>query len=776
MAKPQNRIADGANSSSRIGVISLGVSALALTGLTAPAVAQVTDAAAAGSNVEEEGRLDTVVVTARRRAESLQDIPVSVSAFGEEQISNLQADDVSGLQYVTPNFYFDEGDASNAVVYLRGVGQNDSLAFADAGVGVYVDDVFIARSQAAFLELFDVERVEVLRGPQGTLYGRNTIGGAVKFVSKRPTDDVEAYGEVGFGNFDSIIAKGRLSGPLSEGKVNAKGAFAYSQREGFNTNAFTGEDDGDVDSLTGRVGLYFTPNDVFELDLTLDARRERPDTSRNPSRRTSVTGIPDPVNAPTELQTFPAADNPFAVDVNAGGLSDIDAFGITARASLQANEAWELESITSFRSFDFELNLDTDGSPLRLLDVYLQQEQSQFSQEFRATYDAGGALTFTGGLYYFHDDDLSFSGVDNLSVSLFGFPVTTFGLATSSLADTDQITDSYAVFADASYELSEKLSVSVGARYTLENKESSRRFENYFDPAVSVIEDTPPFLAGVGTPGVVIEGEEDFEAFTPKVSVSYDVSEDILLYGSASRGFKSGGFSGRANSDFGFQPFKPEFVWSYEAGLKTTWYDGRLVANAAYFFNDYTDIQVTSFGADPVTGVFVDLFTNAAAATIQGLEVEVLAVPTDGLTLSASLGLLDAEYDEFDIQVGGVATDVSSRDLVNTPEVSGSFAATYEFPLSGSLNGVLHGDLAYRDSYANEVSDSPNLRQDAYWLSNASAAVKTADGRWEARFGIRNIGDEEIMVQGFNLAAFPGVETAFYGAPQTYDFRIIYRY
>lgn len=753
-----------------------GVSLIALAALAMPAIAQEPEGSPPGQEAEEEARFDTVIVTARRRAETLQDIPLSVSAFGDDRIADLQADDVSGLQYAAPNFYFDEGDASNAVVYLRGVGQNDSLAFADAGVGVYVDDVFIARSQAAFLELFDVERIEVLRGPQGTLYGRNTIGGAVKFISKRPTDEVEAYGEVGFGNFDSIIAKGRLSGPISEGSVYAKGAFAYSRREGYNTNTFTGEDDGDIDSLSGRVGLYFTPADSLEFDLTVDARRERPNTSRNPSRTTAAAGIPDPIGDPLVIETFSASADPFTVNVNAGGLSDIDASGITARANWQVNEAWTLESISSYRSFDFELNLDTDGTPLKLLDVYLDQEQSQFSQELRVTYDADDALSFTGGVYYFHDDDLTFSGVDNLSATIFGLPVTTFGFATSSLADTEQVTDSYAVFGDFAYDLTDQLSISVGARYTTENKESARRFENYFDPAVSVIEDTPPFLMGAGVPGVVIEGEEDFDAFTPKFSASYDVSDDIMLYGSASRGFKSGGFSGRANSDFSFQPFKPEFVWSYEAGLKTSWHDGRLVANAAYFFNDYTDIQVTSFGADPVTGVFVDLFTNAAAATIQGLEIDVLAMPTDELTLTATLGLMDAEYDEFDILVGGVVTDVSDRDLVNTPDVSGSFAATYDFALSDKLEATLHGDVAYRGAYANEVTASPNLNQDAYWISNAFAAVKTDNERWEARLGVRNIADEEIRVQGFNLAAFPGVETAFYAAPRTYEFRLIYRY
>ncbi|MEM9880271.1 MAG: TonB-dependent receptor plug domain-containing protein, partial [Pseudomonadota bacterium] len=214
-----------------------GISALAFA---LPASAQT----AATDTVDGSYGLEEIVVTARRRAESLQEVPIAISAFSESRISELQADDLSGLQYSVPNFYFDEGDASNAVVYLRGVGQNDSLAFADAGVGVYVDDVFVARSQAAFLELFDVERVEVLRGPQGTLYGRNTIGGAVKFISRKPTDDLEGYLEAGYGNFDFFSARGRISGPLIEGVLRAKAAVSYTSRDGFNENAFTGQDDG----------------------------------------------------------------------------------------------------------------------------------------------------------------------------------------------------------------------------------------------------------------------------------------------------------------------------------------------------------------------------------------------------------------------------------------------------------------------------------------------------------------------------------------------------
>lgn len=715
---------------------------------------------------------DEIVVTARRREESLQDIPVAVSVFGEERISELQADDLSGLQYATPNFYFDEGDASNAVVYLRGIGQNDSLAFADPGVGVYIDDVFIARSQAAFLELFDVERVEVLRGPQGTLYGRNTIGGAVKFVSTPPPDEVDAYLEAGVGNYDFRTLKGRVGGPLVDGKLRGKVAFSATQRDGFNTNSVTGEDDGDVESLSGRAALLFTPTDNLEFLLSADAKQERPDTSRSPSRLTPISVASDT----GAIITLPASSDEYAVDVNANGLSDLSAWGLSLTSRWQATEAVSFESITSYREMDFDLNLDTDGSPFPVLDILLLQDQNQFSQELRGTYDNGGAFTLIGGVYYFHDEDISFSGVDNGAATIFGFPVTQFGFATSSLAQTDQVTNSYAAFADATYAVTDRLDVSAGLRYTHEEKTSERQFENFFDTSVSVIENTPPFLSGVGAPGTPISGEADFNALTPKFSVSYEASDDALIYGSVSRGFKSGGFDGRATTDFAFQSFEPEYVWSYEAGLKTSWLGGALIANGAVFYNDYTDLQVTSFGADPVTGVFVSQFTNAAAAKIKGVELEVLAKPTDRLTLSGTLGWLDADYDEFNILVGGVATDVTDRPLVNAPKWNGSVSATYEQPVSDTLKAVFHADAAYRGERAIEITASPELTQDGHEIINAFAALKTKDEKWEFRAGVKNATDATIRVQGFNLAEFPGVQTGFYAAPRTYDFRVIYKF
>lgn len=616
----------------------------------------------------------------------------------------------------------------------------------------------------------------MLRGPQGTLYGRNTIGGAVKFVSTPPPDEFGAYLEAGVGNYDFRTLKGRVGGPLVDGKLNGKIAFAASQRDGFNTNSFTGEDDGDLKSLSGRAALLFNPTDDLEFLLSVDGKKERPDTSRSPSRLTPITVVSDGTAVPPALSTLPASSDPYAVDTNANGLSDLTAWGLALTSRWQATDSLSFEAITAYREMDFDLNLDTDGSPAPVLDVILLQEQEQFSQEVRATYDGGGALTLTGGLYYFQDNDISFSGVDNGAATIFGFPVTLFGFASSSLAETDQETQSYAAFADAVYAVNDRLDISAGLRYTYEEKTSGRVFENYFDPTVSVIENTPPFLAGVGVPGVSIDGEADFDALTPKFSISYDASDDVLVYASASRGFKSGGFDGRANNDFAFQPFEPEYVWSYEAGLKTSWLDGAVIANGAIFYNDYTDLQVTSFGADPVTGVFVSQFTNAAAAKIKGFELEVLAKPTDRLTVSGTLGWLDADYDEFNILVGGVATDVSDRPLVNAPKWNGSVSATYEQPVSEKLMAVFHADAAYRGERAVEITASPELTQDGHEIVNAFAALKTRDDRWEFRAGVKNATDQTILVQGFNLSEFPGVQTGFYAAPRTYDFRVIYRY
>lgn len=733
-----------------------------------PARAQ--EAPPADDKAAEAPAPNEIIVTARRRAERLQDVPIAISAFNAEALSNRQVDTLAGIQNATPNLYLNQGDAGNAVIYIRGVGQNDSLAFADPGVGVYIDDVYIARSQAAFLEVFDVDRIEVLRGPQGTFYGRNTIGGAVKFVSTRPTTSFSGYLEAGAGNFNSALVKARVSGPIAGEKLRGKIAFAYNRRDGYNNNSFTGRDDGDINSFSVRASLLYQPTPSLEFNFSADARFERPNSSRSPRRETPIA-----VFNGRNVVALPATSGPYDVQTNANGLSDQTGYGFALTGRWSISDRVTLESISAYRRFNFDLNLDTDASPFPVLDILLRQRQEQFSQELRVNY-ADSKLNFTGGLYYFYDLDGTFSGVDNGAATIFGFPVTAFGFPTSSLADTRQRTDSYAVFGDASYKLTERLSVSAGIRYTYEEKRSRRLFENFFNPAVSVILREPPFLGGVGIAGPPISGEASFDAFTPRVSISYKLAEPVLLYASASRGFKSGGFDGRATTNFGFAPFRPEIVRSYEGGAKTSWLNGKLIVNAAVFYNDYTDVQVTSFGSDPVTGTFVSLFTNAARESAVGGELEIRARPVEGLTIDGSLGVLKARYDAFNILVGGVVTDVTNRRVVNAPDFNGGLGVTWRLPVGSRYATTFHIDGAYRSTAAIEITDSPVLRQRGYEAVNLFVAFGDAKDRWQVRAGIQNVTDRAVRVQGFNLSEFPGVEAGFFAAPRTFDVRFIGRF
>ncbi|WP_417470464.1 TonB-dependent receptor [Maricaulis sp.] len=709
---------------------------------------------------------DVITVTARRREESLQDVPLSVSAFGERQLEALQASDITSLQNVVPNLTLHTGDAENAVIYIRGVGQVDSLAFAEPGVGVYLDDVYLARTQGAVLDVFDVERVEVLRGPQGTLYGRNTIGGAVRFISTRPGDNPGLQMEAGFGDYNHVFARARVSGELSEDQVAGKLALFYSSRDGYATNEVDGSDDGDVNRISGRAGLLFTPSDHLEFELTLDASQDSPDTSRTPARATEVAGFEPGTGT---LVQFPAQSDPYQIRASFNDLDDLSSLGLSGRLRWQLNDALALTSITAWREMSYDSNLDLDGTEMEIFEIFVREEADQFSQEFRLDYDAGGPLQATGGVYYFSDADETFNGLAGQSIALPLGGNVYFPYPLQSASVNDQNTDAWAAYFDASYALTERLRLSGGLRYTHENK-SFVRLQELYAPGTA---NPPPFQTGAGVLVTDIDAEEDFSAFTPRIGLDYAVTDSVMLYALASRGFKSGGFDGRSNTTFDASAYDPEFVWSYEAGFKSTLADGRVIFNAALFRNDYTDLQLSSFTANPGTGAFEAQFTNAGEAVIQGMEAELSWQAATGLSINAHLGYMDAHYEEY-IGPGGV--DISdTRELVNTPEWSGGIAGTYEWMVSDDWLASAHIDAAWRSKTYPTVSSSELLAQDGYALVNAFVGVGAEDGSWEIRAGVRNLFDEAYTTQAFDLAAFPGYQLAYYGAPRTADIRLVVR-
>lgn len=697
-----------------------------------PALAQQAPAAA---QEEPADTIDDVIVTARRRSERLQDVPVAVTALTSETLENLQASTLGDLEGAVPNLTLHEGDANNAVVYLRGVGQVDSLAFADPGVGVYVDDVYLGRAQGAFLSVYDVDRIEVLRGPQGTLYGRNTIGGAVKFVSSRLTAEPSGRVEASVGDYNLVEARAAYGAALDDaGTWLARGAVSYAARDGYSDNAFTGETDGDRNQIAGRFSLEYRPSDALSVRLNLDGSSDRPDTSRTPARATPVFGEPA------------TTADPFQVDADFNDLADVDTRGVSVTVDYVLSDSIGLKSVTAYRSMDYASHLDLDATPTPYFGVYVEEEQSQFSQEFQLNY-TGDRVNAVAGLFYFDEQDETYSGLLGPAI----------GVVTSSL--NDQHNRSYAVYGQATLEVTDRLNVTAGLRYTSEEKDFAR-VQNMFLAA-------PTTVPGRDETGLVLtdlDTSASWDSLSPKLGLDYHVSDNVMAYASISRGFKSGGFDGRSNNIDGARPFDPETLWAYEAGLKSTLLNRRLTLNGAVFWNDYTDLQLSSFTSDGAGG-FEALFTNAGAATIRGVELEAMARPIDGLTLNATVGYLDAQYDEY-IGPGGV--DIADqRELVNAPEWSVRLGGVWERDLGAAGRLTVGVDAAYRSKVYPTVSSSEVLAQEGYTLVDAFVRWTDSSDRLYAELGGRNLTDERYIEHGFDLSASPGYQLAYYGAPST---------
>ena len=702
------------------------------------AFAQEASAVAEGT----DGAVDEIVVTAQRREENLQDVPLAVSAFSERALANLQADDLGDLNGSVPNLEIHVGDASNAVVYIRGVGQIDSLAFADPGVGIYVDDVYLGRAQGAFLDVYDVERIEVLRGPQGTLYGRNTIGGAVKFVSKPLTSELGGQAELSYGSYDRLDVKGTINLPLVPDKLLAKAAIAHSRRDGYAENLVNGRDDGDKDLWAGRLALEFRPSDTLSFRLNGDLSKDSPDTSRTPARATQVLGVAEP------------NPDPFEIEADFNGRNDLRTGGVSLGSSWSPTDALTLKSITAYREMEYDAELDLDATRFAFFGVYVNEDQNQFSQELQLT-SSGAGLNIVGGLFYFDEHDETLSG-------LYG---PALGLVTGSF--NDQRNKSYAAYGQASVDLSERLTATAGLRYTYEKKKFDRTQQ--FFPATTPF----PFPYEGGLLVTDIDTSGNWDSLSPKFGLDYAMSDNVMAYASVSRGFKSGGFDGRSNDARGAQPYDPETLWAYEIGVKSSLLDRRLTANFAAFQNDYKDLQLSSFVAD-ASGNFAALFTNAGKARIRGAEAELAARLIAGLSLNGTVGYLDAEYLEF-IGPGGV--DISDqRELVNAPRWTVRLGATYDIALGNAGTLTLGADASHRSKVFTVVSSSEVLAQDATTLVDAFARFESVTDRWWLSAGVKNLTDKRYISHGFDLSDSLGYQLAYYGDPRTYNLTLGVRF
>ncbi len=729
----------------------LPVCALALIFLifASPLVSQ-TAHAQARSMSPAAAAVEEVVVTARRQEESLQDVPITITALSEEQLRQLQVEDLGDIQKTVPNLSLTLGDAANAVIYLRGIGQRDSLAFADPGVGVYLDDVYLGRAQGSFLDVLDPQRIEVLRGPQGTLYGRNTIGGAIKFVSAEPSDELTGRLQATYGNYDRVDVKANISGPIMDSELLGRASFAYLSRDGYSDNAFNGRDDFDKAAFVWRSTLVYRPREDFSLRLSLDGSKNDPDTSRTPARQ----GGPSPIGTAFGL-TLPAGD-PFVVNANFNDEERLKVFGAAVVMEYSVSDVLTAKSISSYRTLDYQTHLDLDAHPSDVFGVFVDQDQDQVSQEVQLLYNSDSTKGVVG-VYYFREHDTTPDGI-------FGPGA---GLVFAS--ENDQIINSIAIFGDINYQFTLRLGLSLGLRYTREKKDFARKYRSF--PI------TTPFSQvslGNGPFDFDLAANEIFTAFTPRVGVDFRLQENVMLYGSVGKGFKSGGFNGRSQTAFQLEPFDQEEVITYEGGIKSSWFDKQLQLNAAIFRNDYTDLQLSSFARDPATNTFTDVFTNAGKAITEGIEMDMVATPTAYLLLRANAGYLHTRYKEF---IGPGGMDISGQiNLINAPKwnVGASIAYTLATGKYGTLSLV--GDFSYRTESFTTISNSNSLKQGGYGLLNAVLTFQSTDSHWRFSLGGKNLTNEEYFTHGFDLIAYPGRALAYFGAPQTYSFTASYQF
>lgn len=750
--------------------------------------------------------LEEVVITARRREETLQSTPMAVSAYTGDSLEYRGIESLDEISRFAPNLTLENnpsfGGASNsAAIYLRGIGQKEFLPTTEPGVGLYVDGVYIARSVGAILDIVDVERLEVLRGPQGTLFGRNTIGGAISVVTVKPDPTGEAEGALSVmaGTDDLLTIKGSYHRPIND-TLAARFSLASLSQDGYVKRA-DGTDLGNDDTVTGRAAFTWLPSDRLTVDVNFEATRDR---ENGPALEligidfTDLSQLGGVVLAPPPPMAFihnvtTAAVAPgvpcAATDVNGNGVtsnpsisncyddryigadgvdegtapafSETDLWGFSTTLTYDISDTLELKSISAWRDLESEFARDGDHSPARISQFYDNLEQEQFTQELQllGTYDN---MNWILGFYYFNED--------GFNTNILDFTVSNFrsGGAFDNSA--------WAAFAQANFDLSDDLRLTLGGRYTDEEKSflpDQIIFQNYYAGISNVVPpDNPlyaldaPFLQAGERILPLLEKDIDISEFTPMASLSYDVSDNMMIYGTYSEGFKSGGFTQRVfppivvpftappgTPDIDLIPtYEPEFVDVLEAGFKSRLANGRVRFNGAVFSTDYEDLQVQVFNSvAPVT-------QNIGEASIDGVELELQASPGNGWLIEGSIAKLDAEYDDIDTSITLIGENF---DFERVPELTAALGVSREFFLDSGGTLTTRLDWGYRSETYNDAYNSPLLETDAYDLVDASVRWVDANGDWTVVLAGRNLTDEQYMITGVYGTAFQSFEAMF---------------
>jgi iron complex outermembrane recepter protein len=698
----------------------------------------------------DSGGIEDIIVTAQKRSENLQDVPISVAAITGTMVTDRAAVTLQGLQGAVPNVEI--GTFSNtpntAVFTIRGIGVIEPDPYAGNTVGIVSDGVPQYFSMGALLDLYDVDRIEVLRGPQGTLFGANTTGGVVNVVNAQPEIGVfKGKASLGYGNYNHLTAGGAVNVPLAE-NLAARFTLSHDQRKGWVTNVVDGSDMGKRNVTIFRGALKFAPSSDF--DLTISGEYDR---ARNGAPVVVAGDYPGEAEfVPTGFRNMyaspclPVGSRCRApkkyLSANDGGArgevldqSDMDTYRGTVTANIRNTGIGNITSITGYKKFKLFEFTDQDGTPVFLIDTRRQTRGWQLSQELRTDIAITDSIDLLlGGFYmkthydHFQHLRIEFGGGvtynPTLNTVTNGLP----GLFQRNLQDQDN--NSISAFAQTNFRLSDKLKLQAGLRFTHEKTAMlASTATSLSTTGVTTFDGVSPNGAPNIDLGTVAPplGRKSWDNVGWKIGLDYKSSEDVLLYGYWARGFKSGGFTGRIGVPSDLGPYDPEKVDTYELGLKADYLDNRLRTNFAAFYTNYRDMQLAQiYFIGTVQG---NTILNAASSHIKGFEAEVTALPVEGLTLTGSLAYLSAKYNKFlFLEPNGTSTDLSGARLQNAPKWTGAFGFSYEFPL-GNMEGRLGANFTFSsEKLLTSIKDVPRSRIQPQNLLNGNFDVKINEG------------------------------------------------
>lgn len=798
------------------------------------AVAVLLAGAAAGSQVYAQGQLEEVVVTAQKRSQSANDVGITINAFSGRQLQDLGVVTAEQIALFTPGLTVNETAATGVPLYtIRGVGFQDYSTAASSTVGIYFDEIAMPYTVMTRGLVFDTERVEVLKGPQGDLYGRNTTAGQINFISNKPTKEFDA-GIIGTaGNFESYELEGYVSGgsDFVQGRLALKTA---QSGEGWQKSTTRNDELGEIDATAVRaivnfdfsdalrlmlIGHYVTDESENRANSSYDGADEGLATFNNPYTPLENYFLPTGSNFGETPPWYSTDDNEKADWTNSytspitGRTFDLrpqrdnELLGFSARLDWDLSDTMTLTSVTGYNSFEREEANDWDGGFFNDSSNINTTDLDVFSQELRLS-GVSGDFTWIGGLYYSKDEMDEYYHYF-MSDSVFGFGSIPWGVglfAPTPILELDTIyeqeTEAWAVFGHVEWQFTDNWRLTLGARYTDEERDwtgctyvaddgSLGGFLNaQFGPSLGpgdcgTINDDPDspdyIFAVIGTPDV----NRAFQPYTDsisterwmgKIGLDYTLTDDVLLYGMISNGFKSGGFNGaNSNTTQQLQPYEEEVLTSYEIGTKATLLDGAMQLNAAAFYYDYEDKQEQDVAVTFVGNI--SGLTNVPESEIYGAELDMKWLPTDNLTFNLGVAWLDTEVKEWEAVDPDasawpetVTRDVSGAELTMAPELQYTALLSYRWPLGDSLMLELAGDVSYTDSTTGGIRREEAT--DEFTLFNARLGLGSADGDWRALLWVRNATDEDYYPAAYTGGNGPFIRA--YGMPRTYGLTLSY--